>query len=150
MALWVVGVPTVQALSTRQRVLSAVRAAQSARLEEFGFGGSVLTVAELAPGQREAVARAMPPLPDLGWPGLMLLCFIPHHRIVARDSAGHEFKFQVCFTCDQVRADGGSIDMTPLLWRSPRRLFTEHNVRVRDLHEYSEMALRHRKGARGR
>jgi hypothetical protein len=70
---------------------------------------------------------------------------------VARDSAGHEFVFKVCFTCGQVQANDGPIDMIPLLWYFPLRwLFTTHNVRVRDPKEYSEMMFRHLKADRRR
>jgi hypothetical protein len=121
-----------------------VLAAQSVRLEEFGDDGSILTAAELGPAQRYAVDWAMPPLPELGVPGLHILCFDPHHRIVARDSAGHEFVFKVCFTCGQVQANDGPFAMIPLLWYFPLRwLFTTHNVRVRNPEEYSEMMFRH-------
>jgi hypothetical protein len=151
LAFWFVGIPTVQALSIRYRVLSAVLAAQSVRLEEFGDDGSILTAAELGPIQREAIDWAMPPLPQLGVPGLYALCFDPHHRIVARDSAGHEFVFKVCFTCGQVQANHGLIRMIPFLWYFPLRwLFTLHNVRVRDSGEYSETMFRHLKADRGR
>lgn len=77
LAFWLVGIPTLQAFMIRHRVVSAVEAAQSVRLEEFGVEG-VLTAVELGPEQRRAVASAMPLLPDVGVPGMgMILLSVP-------------------------------------------------------------------------
>ncbi len=142
-AFLVVVIPTLQAFSIRHRVVSAVHAAQSVRLEEFGDDGAVLTAAELGPDQRKAVGSAMPLLPNVGVPGLMMLCFIPHHRVAARDPAGHELVFRVCFECDQVQVQEGYIFMTPFLWQSSlRRLFTDHKIPVRDEEEYYRLYKR--------
>lgn len=136
-AFWVTVVPTLQAFWIRHRVLSAVRSAQSVRLEEFR-GGEVLTKVELTSQQREAVRRALPIVPDIGLPGMIALCFVPHHRVVTRDAAGQESAFTICFGCDEARVERGAIFMTPFLWRSSlRRLFTDHQIPVRGLREYS-------------
>jgi hypothetical protein len=103
---------------------------------------SVRAKMELTYGQRDAIRHALPIVPDLGMPGLISLCFVPHHRIVMRDAAGQETKFTVCFGCDEVQLADGNIFMTPFLWRSSlRRLFTEHGIPVRDLREYSKPDL---------
>ncbi len=134
LASLVIGIPTLQAFILRFRVLSAVRSAQSVRLEEIGGGDmELLNAVELSPEQRKEVASAMPLLPDVGTFGMFKLCFVPRHQIVARGPAGQDFVFQVCFECDQVRVQEGLIFGTPVFWRSPlRRLFTEHKIPVRD------------------
>jgi len=138
---WATVVPTLLALRIRHRVLSAVAAAQSVRLEEFR-GGEVLTKVELTSQQRETVRRALPIVPDIGLPGMINLCFVPHHRVVTRDTAGQESAFTICFGCDEARVARGAIFMTPFLWRSSlRRLFTDHQIPVRGLGEYSTLVL---------
>ena len=126
----------MQVLWIRHQVLSAVRSAQSVRLEEFR-GGVVLTKVELTSEQRAAVRAALPIVPDTGLPGVIALCFSPHHRIIARDASGEEFTFTVCFGCDEAKIEQGSIFMTPLLWHSSlRQLFTDHNIPIRALSDY--------------
>ncbi len=137
-ACWVTVVPTLQALWIRDLVLSAVRSAQSVRLEEFR-GGEVLSKVELTSQQRAAVRRALPIVPDIGVPGMVTLCFVPHHRGVTRDATGQESAFTICFGCDEARVGRGGIFMTPFLWRSSlRRLFADHHIPVRGLREYSK------------
>src|SRR5687768_3055184 len=92
MACWFIVIPTIQALWIRHQVLSSVRSAQSVRLEEFR-GREVLNKLELTPEQRKVVRRALPIVPDIGIPGLIALCFVPHHRVVTRDAAGQESAF---------------------------------------------------------
>jgi hypothetical protein len=139
-AVWVTVVPTIQLLWIRHRVLSAVRSAQSVRLEEFSFG-KVLTSVEFTSNDSNWIRPAMPIRPDIGCPGMIDLCFIPHHRIVTRDRAGLEWTFTICFHCDEGRIGRGNIFMTPYLWRSSlRRLFTENHVPIRAEYSYSEPA----------
>ena len=128
----------MQAWWVRHQVLSAVRSAQSVRLEEFR-GDVVLTQVELTAGQRAAVGAALPMVPDFGLPGVIPLCFSPHHRIIARDGSGAEFTFTVCFGCENAEIKQGPIFMTPWLWHaSLRRLFTDHNIPIRSLSDYSK------------
>lgn len=113
-----------------------MRSAETVRLEGFDDNGDVLARVELDTRQREAVASALPLRPDIGIPGLIAYCFVPHHRIVARDAAGQDVVFLLCFECDELRFQQGPIRMTPLLWRSSlRRLFTDHKIPVRDASE---------------
>jgi hypothetical protein len=68
---------------------------------------------------------------------MMSMCFIPHHRVAALDSAGHRFVFRVCFACDEVNVQEEMPFMTPPLWQSSlRRLFTDHKVQIRGAKEY--------------
>jgi hypothetical protein len=143
LAVLVIVIPTVQAFSIRHQVVSAVDAAQSVRLEEVGDGGAILSSAELDPKQRRAVASAMPFLPNLGVPGMISMCFIPHHRVVALDSAGHRFVFRVCFACDELNVQEEMPFMTPPLWQSSlRRLFTDHKIQIRSAREYYRLYKR--------
>lgn len=143
LAILVIGIPTLQAFALHFRVMSSVRSAQSVRLEAFDHEGNVVAKV-LDRKQRQEIASAMPLLPDLGVPGLMALCFIPHHRIVTRASSGQEKEFLVCFECDQVGFFDDMVSATPFLWRSPlRRLFTGHGIPVQEPDE--QLSLR-RKG----
>ena len=138
LAILVIGIPTLQAFALHVRVMSSVRSAQSVRLEAFDYEGNVLAKVELDRKQRREIASAMPLLPDLGVPGLMALCFVPHHRIVTRASSGQEKEFLVCFECDQVSFFGEWVSATPFLWRSPlRRLFTGHGIPVQEPDEWA-------------
>ena len=136
---WVTLVPSLQALWLRHRVLSDVRSAKSVRLEEFS-GKQLIAKVELSVNQRQAVASALPIAPDIGVPGVISLCFRPHHRVVITSIEGVDVSFDVCFGCDEVRFGEGGIMMTPYFWQSSlRRLFTEHGVQVRQQKDYSRI-----------
>lgn len=127
-----VGIPTLEAFALSVRVLWAIGSAQSVRLEAFDFEGNFVA-AELDRSQRKDIAFAVPPLPDIGVPGLTALCFVPHHRIVTRASSGEEKRFLVCFECDQLGFFGSLVSSTPFLWRSSlRRLFSGHGIPVQE------------------
>jgi len=137
---WIIVVPTVQALWVRYQVVSAVRTAQSVRLEEFN-GATVLSKVELEMEQRGAVAGALPMVVDIGLPGMGARCFVPHHRVIARDAHGQEFALTVCFGCEQAATSRAGAFATPFFWRSSlRRLFTDHHIPARDLREYARTA----------
>jgi hypothetical protein len=136
-----VGIPTLEAVVLSFRVLWAVGSAQSVRLEAFDFEGNVVA-AELDRSERKDIALAMPPLPDVGVPGLTALCFVPHHRIVTRASSGQEKEFLVCFECEQLGFFGSLVSSTPFLWRSSiRRLFTNHGIPVQEPGERFTLSL---------
>ena len=136
-----VGIPTLEAFALSLWVLWAVGSAQSVRLEAFDFEGNVVA-AELDRSQRKDIALAMPPLPDLGVPGLTALCFVPHHRIVTRASSGQEKEFLVCFECDQIGFFSSLVSSTPFLWRSSiRHLFTRHGIPVQEPGERFTLSL---------
>jgi hypothetical protein len=124
-------IPTLQAFWIRHQVLSFVDSAQSVRLEAFSRFArppKIITV-ELNAEQRKAIASAMPIVPDIGIPFLEKLCFVPHHRLIARGADGKEFVFLICFGCDQVKINDGMILGMPFLWDSSlRNLFTEYKI----------------------
>ncbi len=144
-ACWVTVIPSLQALSLRRRIVTALNAASSIRLEEFlpkelsgpVSKGTVLNTVELNTEQRKAVLSAIPMTPDIGVPGVILLCYMPHHRVVMTNADGGEVAFEICFLCDEVSFAHDSIVMTPFLWRSSlRRLFTEQKIPIRTRDEY--------------
>jgi len=126
----------------------AFETARSVRLEEFlphdGSGpvssGTVLNKVELSTEQKKAVVSAIPMTPDIGMPGFMPLCYMPHHRVVMTKPDGREIAFEICFGCDEVSFAQGKIVTTPFLWRSSlRRLFTAHGISVRTREEYMDL-----------
>jgi hypothetical protein len=111
--------------------LSAVSLAQSVRLEGFSrFSKPPKIIAvELNTEQRKTIASGLPIVPDIGIPGLKTLCFLPHHRLIARDANGKEFGFLICFNCDEMKIDDGMILEMPFLWHSSiRNLFAENKI----------------------
>ncbi|MEY4482795.1 MAG: hypothetical protein RL693_247 [Verrucomicrobiota bacterium] len=128
--------PTLAAFRIRRQITSALRRAESVRLEEFR-GSQVITSVELSRDEWHQVVAAMPAVPDTGVPFLVALCFKPHHRVVVMDAADGRTDFIVCFGCEQVASSSSGIIGTPYLWRgSVRRLFTQHHVPIRSLHDY--------------
>ena len=131
--------PTVDAWRLRHAVTVALRTAASIRLEEFAFHRTLASV-ELPRSEWPQFVGALPVVPDVGMPGLVKLCFIPHHRIVVTDSRGGRFEFTVCFQCDQLKVGQTGIVATPYLWQgSLRRLFGSHRVLIRSDREYNRL-----------
>ena len=127
-----VGIPTVSVLRTRFQISSAVRSASSVRLEEHSFG-KVLSTRTLIPAEFQRVTEAVPITPDFGIPGLIALCFVPHHRVIIADAARQQTTFEVCFSCEQVQLSGHGLLPTPSAWRQPlRQLFLRHDIPIRD------------------
>ena len=132
----------------------AFEAARSVRLEEFlpnelrgpVSKGKVLNRVELSVEQRKAVVSAIPMTPDIGVPGFILLCYMPHHRVVTTNSDGGEVAFEICFGCDEVSFAQGPVVMTPFAWRSSlRRLFTDYGIPVQTRDEYRRLQFPERK-----
>ena len=145
---WVIIIPSLQAFWLRHQIVAAFEAARSVRLEEFlpselsgpVSRGTVLNKVELSMEQRKAVVSAIPMTPDSGVPGFILLCYMPHHRVVMTNSDGGEVAFEICFGCDEVSFAQGPVVMTPFVWRSSlRRLFTDHGILVRTKDEYRKL-----------
>ena len=129
--------PTINALRVRHSVATALQHAKSVRLEEFAFHVPLASV-ELPRDQWPQVLAAMPIVPDVGVPGSVRMCFIPHHRVIVTDQQGQPLAFTVCFACDQAHTERMGIFATPYLWCGPlRRLFTDHAIRIRTDREYT-------------
>ena len=131
--------PTVDAWRIRHGIAAALREAGSVRLEEFAFHRTLATV-ELPRAEWPQIVAALPVVPDFGMPGLVKMCFIPHHRIVVTDRQGGQREFTVCFQCDQLKVDRTRIRATLYLWQgSLRRLFRSHQVLIRSDREYNRL-----------
>jgi hypothetical protein len=138
-----VGWPTVHALFIRGRASSALKQAESVRLEEFVFHVPLASV-ELPRPQWSEITAHLPMVPDVGVPGSVKLCFIPHHRIVITGPHQQQFIFTVCFGCDQATVGNSGIFALPYLWSTPlRHLFMSHQIRIRSDREYTEAAFEH-------
>jgi hypothetical protein len=123
--------PETIALSRRQRIVDALVSARSVRVEEFEEE-TILAQYELDEMQRASLVREIPAIvPRRGLPISLKLCFVPHHRIIARDSSGLEFTLTICFECDQAQHTGSSIyDMPPPGSAALRQLFKQNGIRI--------------------
>jgi hypothetical protein len=142
LAVWAVlgiALPGGIMLGRRHRILTAMRSAESVRLEEFQEeGGRVLARHELDAAQRAALIHILSAILPRGFPYSLKFCFVPHHRIVARAADGTEFTLTICFGCDQAQHTGSAIyDMRPAGSAALRVFFEENGVRVRGLDEYA-------------
>ena len=125
-------VPTAFVFRMRFQISAAVRSASSVRLEEHSFG-NVLSTRTLTPAEFQQVNEAVPITLDYGVPGLIALCFIPHHRVIIADATQQQTTFEVCFSCEQVQLSGHFLLPTPSAWRQPlRQLFLRHDIPIRD------------------
>lgn len=127
------GIPTVFVLRTRFQISSALRSASAVRLEEYS-SGKVLSRHPLTPTEFQRVTDAVPITADFGIPGVIAMCFVPHHRVIITDRATQlSTTFDVCFSCEQMQLAGSDILPTPSAWRQPlRRLFLRHDIPIRD------------------
>ena len=138
-----IGWPTILAIKIRWQVAGALSHAKSVRLEEF-LGHDVLTSVELPRPEWTQVVAAMPIVPDIGVPGIVKMCFIPHHRIVIVGERGKRFEVVACFMCDQAATTKTGIFATPYLWCNRlRHLFTDYHIRIRDAREYTDLEMKH-------
>src|SRR5580704_4610462 len=127
--------PSRNAYTIRRELVHSLQHARTVCLEEFS-GTNILTVLELSHDQWPQVVSATPMVPDFDT-HLVAACFDPHHRIVAKDEQGKNFVFTVCFECGKVKTEESGVIVTPYLWRSSLlRLFTNHNIPVREKMEY--------------
>lgn len=128
--------PEGVALSRRQRLVGALTSARSVRIEEYR-DETILARHELGALQRASLIQVIPAIvPRRGPPLSLKLCFVPHHRIIARRSDGVEFTIKICFFCDQARHTGSEIyDMPPSGSAALRRFFKQNGVRIADEYE---------------
>lgn len=129
--LYALVTPTLGVFIARAQLASATQSASAIRLEEFS-GSLTLTTRTLAPSEFQQVAEAVPITWDYGTPGLVRLCFTPHHRIVITSGAlQREKTFAICFRCDQVKFTSGIMD-SPSAWHQPlRHLFLRNTIPIR-------------------
>ena len=138
-----VGWPTLYALVIRERTNNALQQAQSVRLEEF-VSEIPLTSVELPKEQWSQITAHLPIVPDIGIPGSVKLCFIPHHRIVITGPDQEKVIFTICFGCDQATVGNSGIFALPYIWSATlQNLFTSHQIRIRNDREYRDAAFEH-------
>lgn len=114
-------------LSRRDQITNAIQSAQEVRLEEFDDNGKILSRRELNAEQRAKASESIAGDLTGGVPFTLTLCFVPHHRMIARDAKGLEFIFTICFECDEAAITGSGPFAMPTHWRSSlRRLFEEN------------------------
>jgi hypothetical protein len=119
-------------LSRRDQIANAMQSALAVRLEEFDDDGKILSRRELDAEQRAKVNEAIGGDLTGGVPFTLTMCFVPHHRVVARDAKGLEFTFTICFECDEAAITGSGPFFMPIKWRSSlRRLFEENGFLVK-------------------
>jgi hypothetical protein len=130
--LYVLVVPTIGVFRARSRISSAVASASAIRLEEY-LGDRVLTTRALTSVEFSRIIEAVPATWDYGMPGMMRLCFVPHHRIIITDAPTQRTTtFEVCFSCNQLEFTTGIID-SPSSWHQPlRQLFLRHDIPIRN------------------
>jgi hypothetical protein len=102
------------ARSRRHLLVDMLQSAQSVRIEEFDDSGKTILTRDLDGAQRQALIGIIPGIVPRGFPMSFKLCFVPHHRIIARSADGSEFEITICFQCDQAMHTGSTVyDMPP-------------------------------------
>ena len=131
---------TIKQIRCHQMV-SAVNSAESVWIEEFRTeDGPVLARSQLNPSQRLALTRILPTIVPGGFPYSLKLCFVPHHRIVAKSHSGADFTLTICFGCDQAEHTGTSLYDMPAAGSAVLRSFIIYcGIRVRNAGEYVTM-----------
>ncbi|WP_422929228.1 hypothetical protein [Singulisphaera sp. PoT] len=119
-------------------LLSAMRSASSVIVEEFSdVDGRVLGGLELDAARRAELLRILPRAMPRGFGYTFKLCFVPHHRIVARTPGKPDFVMTICFFCDQATNDGFWIyDMRPSGSKALSDFLRANGIRVQTLEEY--------------
>jgi hypothetical protein len=130
-ALVCVALPAAVSRSRRHRIVDALTSARSVRIEQFEdrttLAQHVLNAEQLASLVREIPAIVSGALFSFK------MCFVPHHRIIARDPEGVEFTITICFQCDMVQLTGSEpYDMPPSGSAALRQLFQQYGIQVAD------------------
>jgi hypothetical protein len=119
-------------ISRRDQITNAIHSAQAVSLEEFDDDGKILSRRELDAEQRAKANESIGGDLTGGVPFTLDMCFVPHHRMVARDAKGLDFTFTICFECDEAAITGSGPFFMPIKWRSSlRRLFEENGFLVK-------------------
>lgn len=133
----------VTRLHRLQQITTALKSAQSVRVEEFHHG-QVLVRRELNATQRAVLLGIVPAILPKGAQCSTLSCFIPHHRIIARQPDGTEFPITLCFGCSQAQhADSPIYDMPPNGSAEMRTFMEQNGVRVLSLEGYWDLPPPH-------
>lgn len=131
-----------------QPLQQALARPQTVTLAEFipdGFQGEdplrpdqILQTATATKEQVERLRAITEPrlfsLPDITNMGFR--CYIPHHRVEIVDADGRRFVFDICFSCNRMKA-GDWYDLIPMDWHDPLwRFFADAGMRPRTSDEY--------------
>ncbi len=128
-------------LRWRYQIDNALRSADTVRIEEFERD-KILSHLELDEAQRAELADILPTILPVGVPFSVKLCFVPHHRIVARTSEGIEFVVTVCFECEQARQNDSVVyDMAPWGAKALRSFLESNGVAIRKPEDYIGIAV---------
>ena len=97
----------------RFELANELRDAVSIRIERFAerSGPAVQSVGLDGPGRGE-LRRIAPAANSRTLPIALALCFVPHHRVVAKRADGTEWTWLICFTCTESKI--GSWDPSPM------------------------------------
>ena len=119
-------------------VLSSMRSARSVIVEEFSdVDGKVLGRLELDAARRAELLRILPKALPRGFGFSLKLCFVPHHRIIARSPGKPDFVMTICFFCDQAKNQENSIyEMEPSGSQALSQFLRANGIRVQTLEEY--------------
>ena len=118
--------------SMRDQAVKALQTAESIRLEEFDDSGKVVSRRDLDSEQRVAANESIRGGLGGGAGFTLSMCWVPHHRVIARDAKGSEFALTICFGCDEARITGYSQFPMPTKWKSSlRQLFEQNGFRCR-------------------
>jgi hypothetical protein len=119
-------------ISYRDQITNAIHSAQAVRLEEFDDDGKILSRRDLDAERRARANESIGGDLSGGLPFTLDMCFVPHHRVIARDAKGSEFTFTICFECNEAAIIGSGPFGMPIKWRSSlRRLFEENGFLVK-------------------
>ena len=119
-------------LSRRDQIVNALHTAASVRLEEFDDNGKILSQSDLNSEQRVVATESIKGDMTGGTAFTLTMCFVPHHRLIARDAKGLEFIFTICFECDEAAITGTGPFSMPIKWRSSlRKLFEQNGFQVK-------------------
>jgi len=125
-------IPSADVWWKRRQIAEAVRGAARVRLEEYTTFRR-LKSEPLAAADFHEVVEALPVTWQVGIPGLVMYCYVPHHRVVITDAQGRETTLGVCFGCNQLKLDRGGVWNAPEAWQQPlRALFLRHEVPIRE------------------
>jgi hypothetical protein len=98
-----------------------LRDAASIRIEQFteARGPAVQSVELDGPG-RDELRRLAPAVHSRSLPIALRLCFVPHHRVIAKRADGTEWTWLICFTCTESKI--GDWDPSPMTEKGALRL----------------------------
>lgn len=122
-----------------QELVSAITGATEIRLQEF-VGSTILTNKPVDLSETNALVNAFGGRHG-HLPFSIKMCFVPHHRIITTSQSATN-EITICFGCDQVRLNKGTIcDLPSELHQPVREIFTSRGIPVRPPGDYSDLYI---------